>query len=468
MVIILLKQFAPWGINLLYKKNSLKHKLIFYLSALAITTLIIASIMSFIFAKHEINDMFDSDMIKTGDIILKVITHDNFIQNATNLDDQLQQKFFKNYDYKIHIQAWKNDQLIYNSSDNLLFDRATAGGFSQQIKNQQIWRVYNFFDEQSQIQITVAEKKDIRQKLIFEILISAILPFFFAFVFMIAIIGYIVKFQVKSLENIAKKISNISVKNLKSTNDFNVPKELSSLAKSFNDLLLRLDNVIDNEKKFTNYVAHELNTSLSIIKLQTQILLKQNNPLATQQHLENLLTAIDRAIHLVDQLLTLSRLQIDDKNFNNEKFNFSEFVTNFINNQLKQISSNDLLLNFEINDNNENFTVKGNKIYFEILLKNIFENAIKYRYKNTTISCLLSCFKNQIKLTISNVGDNLSKDEIDKIFNNFYRAKNSYQTHQQSSGLGLGIVKRIVDLHHGFVRFSSHHNLNSIEITIPR
>jgi len=453
---------------LLHNKNSLQQKLIFYLSTLAIVTLVIASIMSFIFAKREINEMFDSDMIKTSNIIFKVITHDNFIHNAKNLDDQLPKKFFKNYDYEIHIQAWKNEQLLYNSSDHFLLDRPVSDGFSMQIHYQQIWRIYNFFEKQSQIQITLAEKNDIRQKLIYEILISAILPFFFAFVIMIAIIGYIVKFQVKSLENIAKKISKISVKDLKSANNFNVPKELTSLVKSFNDLLFRLDNAIENEKKFTDYAAHELNTPLSIIKLQTQILLKQNNSLSTQQHLENLLTAIDRSIHLVSQLLTLSRLQTDDKNSNFEKFNFSQLLTAFVNNYLKLTSFNNLSLNYQINNNNDNFVINGNKLYFEILLKNIFDNALKYSHKNTAINCILSSHKKHLSLTLTNIGDNLCKDEIEKIFNNFFRAKNSYQTQQLSSGLGLGIVKRIIDLHHGSVKFSSQNNLNSLEISIPK
>lgn len=451
----------------MYKKNSLKQKLIFYLSALAILTLITASAMSFIFAKNEINEMFDSDMIKTSNIIFKVITHDNFIHNAKNLDEQLHQKFFKNYDYQIHIQAWKNGQLIYNSANNFLLDKPANKGFSMQIHQQNIWRIYNFFDERSQIQIIIAEKNDLRKKLIFEILLSAILPFFFAFIVMITIIVYIVNFQVKSLENIAKKISKISVKDLKLANNFNVPKELNSLAKSFNDLLSRLDNAIENEKKFTSYASHELNTPLSIIKLQTQILLKQKNPPATQQHLENLLIAIDRSIHLVNQLLTLSRLQIDDKNFNTEKFSLSQLLTSFVDNYSKQTAFHNLSLNLHFN-NQDDFTINGNKFYFEILLKNIFENALKYSYKNTAINCYLSQHQNHINLTLNNVGDNLSKTEIEKIFNIFYRAKNSHQTSQLSSGLGLGIVKRIIEIHCGFVKFSSHNNLNSLEITIPK
>ena len=94
------------------KNHSLKKNLILHLSGLIAITLAIAGFFSFINAKKEINEIFDADMIKSAKIILGVINHDNFIESSKNLDAELHQKFFNRYDYELHIQAWKKNNLI--------------------------------------------------------------------------------------------------------------------------------------------------------------------------------------------------------------------------------------------------------------------------------------------------------------------------------------------------------------------
>jgi signal transduction histidine kinase len=291
---------------------------------------VIAGIFSFINSKKEINEIFDADMIKSANLILAVINHDNFIENSQNLDEELHQKFFNRYDYEIHIQAWKNNNLIYSSSNNLLLQNPQYQGFNTILLNDELWRGFVFLEEKSQIKILILERYHIRQKLIFDIIISSIFPFVIALLPLFFFLNSIVKKELSTLQNLAERISKISSQTLKQFRNPYAPIELKPFLNSFNDLLLRLNYSLENEKRFADFVAHELNTPLSIIKLQAQILMQQIDKKFHQDLQINLIESVNRATHLIDQILTLSRLESDSKNFITEKFNFSELLRNII------------------------------------------------------------------------------------------------------------------------------------------
>jgi signal transduction histidine kinase len=189
-------------------------------------------------------------------------------------------------------------------------------------------------------------KYHIRQKLIFDIIISSIFPFVIALLVLFFFLNSIVKKELSPLQNLAERISKISSQTLKQFRNPHAPIKLMPFLNSFNDLLLRLNYSLlnyslENEKRFADFVAHELNTPLSIIKLQAQILMQQIDKKFYQDLQINLIESVNRATHLIDQLLTLFRLESDSKNFITEKFNFCELLRNIIKfYQIKAIQKN--------------------------------------------------------------------------------------------------------------------------------
>ena len=351
----------------------------------------------------------------------------------------------------------------YNSSPNILIENPQYQGFKTIDLENEMWRGLVFFEEKTKVKILILEKYHIRQKLIFDIIISAILPFIVALFPLFFLIRSQIKKELLPLEFLTDKITKISSKTLMQFRIPHAPIELKPFLNSFNDLLIRLNNSLENEKRFTDFVAHELNTPLSIIKLQAQILTQQPDEKIYQETRNNLIESVNRATHLIDQLLTLSRLESDSKNFTTEKFNFSELLKDVINFYQKEVFHNNLTI--ILNDNNIiNITINANKIYYEIMLKNLLSNAIKYSHKNTEIIVELTKNNNLLILQIINIGDNLSSEEINKLFDNFYRAKNSKNQRIAGSGLGLSIVKKIADLHDNKITFTSSSNRNCIEL----
>ena len=258
-----------------------------------------------------------------------------------------------------------------------------------------------------------------------------------------------VKKELEPLKLLALRIEEISGTTLGHFKNPQAPTELQPFLKSFNSLLARLSESMNSERRFADYAAHELNTPLAAIKLQAQILASGKHPEKHAEYLQDLLAGIDRSAHLVEQLLLLSRLEVDDKNFPKERFDLAKLA-------LALVLSKDRKIKFHCaNKNNE---IKANKFYVEILIKNLLDNAIKYSFPNTEIAVEIS----EKTLLINNVGKEISATEIARIFDNFYRAKNSQD--QSGCGLGLSIAKKIIALHSGEIFFESKSGKNEVRV----
>jgi len=451
------------------KRKSIKKNLIVRLYSLIALTLSITYFSSFLNTKREIAEVFDADMIKSAKLIFTVIQHDSFVKNSTNLDIALQQKILNRYEYQIHSQAWKNNKIIFNSGENLnLVEPSYEGFLDLEIKGNK-WRSFSFFDQNSQIKILVLEQYDIRKELASEIFFSLSIPLFISFIPLFFIIFSVVKNELKSLNSLARKIARISSSNIKSFTNPHVPLELRPFLKSFNALLIKLSDSMESEKRFTDYAAHELNTPLAAIKIQAQLLANNQNPQKATEYLQDLIAGVNRATHLIEQLLTLSRLQVDDKNFLQEKFCVANLTNSILKNYYNKIAEKNLKIEFLKEENEEEFVITANRFYIEILISNLIDNALKYCINCGLIKISISKNLENIIFKISNDGEKISDEEIAKIFHNFYRAnKTSHRYEITGSGLGLAIAKKIVDLHSGSISFKSHNAINSVIVSLSK
>jgi len=447
------------------KNNSLKINLIFKLNIVLLIISTLVFIVSFRVGENEINQVFDAELIKSARLIFELTKRETFIKNSSHLDEKLHQKFFNRYDYELHAQVWKNNKLIYNSGEYLNALSPTEEGFKDIIINQENWRSFAFFDKLNDVQILVIEKFHIRENLIFEIALASSIALFLLLFFIIVVVIFVVNKELKPLEKIANEVSLISLAKIKKIPENNLPKELQPFMSSFNSLIEKLLNSLENEKRFTDYAAHELNTPLTAIRLQAQILLNQNHNKNHRQEFENLIEAVDGASHLINQLLTLSRINGGlDKN-SMKKISVINLINEIIENFAKEIAQK----NLKITKNFENILTKNNvainKIYFQILFKNLLDNAIKYSLENEEINIEIEKNINETSIKITNSNDDLALIDTKKVFENFYRSNKSLSTRNVlGSGLGLAISKKIVELHNGSISFKCIGNKAVVQI----
>lgn len=184
-----------------------------------------------------------------------------------------------------------------------------------------------------------------------------------------------------------------------------------------------------------------------------------------EKYSQNLLDGVSRATHLVNQLLTLSRLDPDSKNIEKEKFNFEDLVQSVLESHIQKAEGKDLILEVNCYVKEEKIFIEANQTYIEIMIGNLIDNAIKYSPNDKKISILISEKNNLLSFKISNFGERIMAEEIEKLFNNFYRV-NRLKTAKDNIGCGLdlAIAKKIADLHAAKISFESRDGVNSVTV----
>lgn len=220
--------------------------------------------------------------------------------------------------------------------------------------------------------------------------------------------------------------------------------EIYTLTLTINNLLDRLEDVVFREKQFTADASHELRTPLSIIKGNLEVLIRR--PRETQQYLDKInyvIKEIDRMSNLVDQLLNLARLESNNIKPAFTQVDLKLLVEDLISRFTNLLEEKKLAVNLKCDISS---TVRADWNMIDVMIENIFSNAIKYSFNNQKIDVEIKSKDNAIECLVKDFGIGIPSDQIKKIFDRFYRVDESRNSQIIGQGLGLSIVKRLADL----------------------
>ena len=219
--------------------------------------------------------------------------------------------------------------------------------------------------------------------------------------------------------------------------------------------LVPIESSYKRQKKFVADTAHELRTPLAVMKTGAEATLIGNNSKEEYRKLiRDFLEEINFLAFMVDDLLFLVR----SDGF--KKVKFSKFdLGKLVNKQIELMKPYAYKKNIALyNDIQGEFQINGNKPYLKRLLANLIKNAIDYNKLYGRINVSLQNKKQQIELKITDTGIGISKDDLKHIFNRFYKADQARVRQSNGAGLGLSIVKEIVNLHQGKIFITSKQN----------
>jgi two-component system heavy metal sensor histidine kinase CusS len=267
------------------------------------------------------------------------------------------------------------------------------------------------------------------------------------------IMYYVASKAIKPVQKLIQSASQINESNISSRLPLpNNKDEIYKLATTFNDLLNRIENSIEQQKQFTADASHEMRTPLTIIKGTLEVLLrKERTREQYEKKINEVITQTDRLSYLFDQLLQLARAESNNTIIKKEKIILKEKIDHLIN-------GGDLLLN----KNQIKYNIPSNCVVFadaallDRILENIISNAIKYNTPNGNITFEWNEKSNS--LLIKDEGIGISKDQQPYLFNRFYRADNSRSSEIKGNGLGLSIVKKLCELQHIKISVESAEN----------
>ena len=251
--------------------------------------------------------------------------------------------------------------------------------------------------------------------------------------------------SIKPVRTIIDTSSQITKDNLQTR--IPLPKnkdELYVLSKNINDLLNRIENAIDREKQFTSDASHELRTPLAVIKGTMEVLIrKPRNQQEYEEKIQFCISEVDRLNHMVDQLLLLARFENQKQNVKQETIYLNALILDNLTRFSEKTENKKIKI---VADFTEDFYVQSDNYLVSIIFSNLISNAIKYSNDNGKIELKLEKTLTDIIFTIADNGVGISEQDLNKIFNSFYRSDVTNHPDIKGTGLGLSIVKRLCDL----------------------
>lgn len=220
--------------------------------------------------------------------------------------------------------------------------------------------------------------------------------------------------------------------------------ELNTLAHAFNTAQEKLAGQIQKEKDFTRYAAHELKTPLSILKAYAECIQEDVLPENKEAYLKVILEESDRMSDLVNDLLSMARLEAGVQ-LKLETFSFTSFIKKYIQDIELVLKQKQIHLALDLADLN----ICADKTYVYKILNNLMSNAIRHTPLGGHIHIALSMQQQAMILTVENEGKQIPEAYLTKIFEPFYRIDEARNRQDGGTGLGLAIVHQAMLAHGG-------------------
>ncbi|MEW5675396.1 HAMP domain-containing sensor histidine kinase [Flavobacterium enshiense] len=232
--------------------------------------------------------------------------------------------------------------------------------------------------------------------------------------------------------------------------------EIYTLSVTINSLLDRIENAVEREKQFTSDASHELRTPLSIIKGTLEVLIRK--PREIQEYEEKInycILEVDRLNNLVDELLLLARIENQKDNPKIIMVSINALIFDTLTRYSEKINTRQINLT---TDFKEDIYLETDPDKLSIIISNLISNALKYCDEKGNVHLKISKLAERIEFSISNTGTGIPKDEIDKVFNPFFRSHSTNASVIKGVGLGLSIVKKLCDLLNITIQIQSSEN----------
>ena len=423
------------------------------LMLLSIITLIIfvSAIQGYKASMSKAESLFDDELVSLAQVISAITLPEGVVKHKVN----------SNFAYQVVM-----DEQVITRSENApqrLINKLNNGFKDVNFLGKR-WRTYSEKindNSTANYWIIIAQPLKQRFDLAEDIILSAVTPIILVMPLLALIISLAVRQGLKPLTLLTRALKNKKANDL-SQLSINSNNELAPVIATLNELFLRLSSAFEREKQFASDAAHELRTPLSVLKINLHNLQQSSNDVITATSEQGLISAqvlpfeqlehsVERMAHVVDQILTLNRTNPEQILAESETLNLQALSQECIQELYPYIASrgHDIELNSEVT------TIFGNRFAIAILLKNLLGNAAKYTPDHGKI--LVSCKQGEqgIILRVEDSGPGIAPAEYARVFDRFYRVGgDSHNSKVIGCGLGLSIVKHIVQLHQATISLS--------------
>ncbi|RYF15704.1 MAG: HAMP domain-containing protein [Comamonadaceae bacterium] len=435
---------------------SLQGRLILLVSGTAAAVWLATALLTWTDARHELDELLDSHLAQAAALLVAQ-------QDLEFDDDEVQDApALHRYAPRVAFQVFHEGRLALRSASApaapLVQGGRTAEGFHTVQVGDQRWRVFAARGAERDVLVFVGEDLRARESILVAVLRSAFWPVAVALPLLALAGWWAVRRGLAPLRSLGATLAARRPGELQPVELAAAPTEMRSLLDALNALFARIASLLEGERRFTADAAHELRTPIAAIRAQAQAALATNEAAAREHALHLLLQGCDRAARLVQQLLTLSRLEADGRQAQ-ARVDLAGVVRAVLADLAPAALARQQALDFEAAGE---CSVMGDATLLGVLVRNLADNAIRYSPAGARIAVRVHREAGQVLLQVHDSGPGLPDADLQRLGERFFRVTGNEAA---GSGLGWSIAQRIAAAHGGTLEATRSESLGGLRVT---
>ncbi|HWH47149.1 MAG TPA: ATP-binding protein [Burkholderiales bacterium] len=429
--------------------KSIRRQLLAWLLSTLVLIGLCAALGVYLTVEHEFNELFDYELRQVAmsfreDSLGRPI--DPPVEIVEPKDDLV-------------IQIWDRAGNAVYLSDALPVQPPRAQqGFSLVLTPDTEWRVFNMQLREHTIQ--VSQPTSVRHALAASPAVRTLAPILFLVAALGLIIWVIIGKGLRPLQKVANAVELRSASALQPLPDDGLPTEVQPLVTALNQLLGRLGQALEMRRTFIADAAHELRTPLTAVQLQIQLARRATSEEERAAALAQLDKGVKRAIHLVQQLLTLARHEPELAERSSAPVELVQLARQAVADHASIAEAKGIDLGL---DSDQPVWISGDFEALRAMLGNLIDNAIRYIQRGGNVDVRVIRQGDRPVLTVTDNGPGIPAELRQRAFDRFFRQEGSGEF---GSGLGLAIVKNVVVRHRATVALESADHERGLRVMV--
>lgn len=439
--------------------RSLQGRLLALVLGMVLVVWLASAVATWFDVRHELDELLDSHLAQAAALL--VARQDGELGEGERRVDA---PTLHRYSSKVAFQVFHEGRLALRSGNAPAAPMIAPGlrfesGFRTVTMGHESWRVFATQGAERDIQVYVGERVDSRASILWAVLRSALWPIAIALPLLALAAGWAVYRGLRPLRQLGRALSQRQPQALEPVRLPGAPSEMAPMLDALNALFERISNLLASERRFTADAAHELRTPIAAIRAQAQVAMGEADEALRREALQKTLEGCDRATRVVNQLLTLSRLEALAAP-PASRVDLSAVARRVAAELAPQAVSKGQSIELEAA---APALVAGDETLLEVLVRNLVDNAVRYCPPAARIRMEVAAEAGRVTLRVEDSGPGMEPAQRERLGERFFRVAG---TGESGSGLGWSIVRRIACVHGMTVRVEPSAELGGLAVEV--